>query len=291
MRLADGRSIVVHKRRLSGGESIRVHTDVSGLVAAADRNRQLEREMGRIRRLETLGSLAGGIAHEINTPIQFVGDNLRFLEQGMAHLAPAAPDGAFPVEEIPEALRQSREGVERIARIVSAIRSMVDPAAGETTPFDARAAMHQAIDVTANVWRGVATVDVEAPDGLPAPPARAGEIEQVLVALIVNAVDAIRERGGTGLIRLRARAEGDALEISIRDDGVGVPAALRARIFDPFFTTKSPGKGTGQGLAVARAIVETRHGGSLVLRTPPGGGAEFAILLHAARIGATPRAA
>ncbi|MCZ8124975.1 MAG: ATP-binding protein [Magnetospirillum sp.] len=282
-RLTDGRSIVVHKRGLSGGEAIRVHTDVTPLVTAAERNRQLEREMAQVRRLETLGSLAGGIAHEINTPIQFVGDNLRFLEEGLTHLVAAKAGDDFPVEEIPAALRQSREGVERIARIVSAIKSMAEPTAGVTVALDARAAMGQAVDVTANVWRGIAAMEVDAPDGLPMPPTRAGEIEQVLVGLIVNAAHAIEGRGGAGTIRISARAHGEDLEIAVRDDGPGVPPALRSRIFDPFFTTKSPGKGTGQGLAVARAVVEAHHGGTLVLRSPPEGGAEFAMILPARR--------
>lgn len=282
-RLPDGRTIIVHKRTLSGGEAIRIHTDVTQLVSAADRNRQLEREMGRVRRLETLGSLAGGIAHEINTPVQFVGDNLRFLEEGFAHLAAPADPGDFPVEEIPEALRQSREGIERIGRIVSAIQRMSNPVAAETAAFDTHAAFRQAIDVTANVWRDVATIEVHAPDDLPIPRTRAGEIEQVLVALIVNAVHAIEARGGTGSIRLTARAVGDGLELRVRDDGVGVPAELRSRIFDPFFTTKSPGKATGQGLAVARNVVESHHGGTLALHSPPEGGAEFMIVLPTER--------
>jgi two-component system NtrC family sensor kinase len=116
-------------------------------------------------------------------------------------------------------------------------------------------------------------------DGLPTLETRAGEIESVLVALIANAADAIEARGGGGTISISARSAGERVEIAVRDDGIGVPPELRSRIFDPFFTTKPPGMGTGQGLAIARAVIEGHHGGSLTLRAPPAGGAEFAIAL------------
>lgn len=278
LRLPGARAIVVHERRLPGGEAIRVHADVTELVAAVERNRALETEMARVRRLETLGSLAGGIAHEINTPVQFLGDNLRFLEEGFAHLARGGGDG-FPSEEIPEALRQSRDGVDRIARIVAAVRDMAEPAVAATGRLDIRAAVESAARLTASVWRPHASVTIDVPAEIACPETRAGEIESVLVALIVNAAQAIESRGGPGTVAIAARMAGECVEILVRDDGIGVPAALRSRIFDPFFTTRPPGKGTGQGLAIARAVVEVHHGGSLLLRTPPGGGAEFAIAL------------
>ncbi|MFM7344693.1 MAG: ATP-binding protein [Tagaea sp.] len=290
LRLSGARAVVVHERRLPGGEAIRVHADVTELVAAVERNRALEIEMARVRRLETLGSLAGGIAHEINTPVQFLGDNLRFLEEGFAHLARGGGDG-FPSDEIPEALRQSRDGVERIARIVAAVRDMAEPAAAATSRLDIRGAVESAARLTANMWRPHASLTIDVPAGIRSPAPRAGEIESVLVALIANASDAIEARGRPGTISISARMAGDNVEIAVRDDGVGVPQALRTRIFDPFFTTKPPGKGTGQGLTVARTVVEVHHGGRLTLRTPPGGGAGFVVALPADASSAEARAA
>jgi two-component system, NtrC family, sensor kinase len=281
LQLPGGRAIVVHERRLPGGEAIRVHAEVTDLVAAVERNRRLESAMARARRLETLGSLAGGIAHEINTPVQFLGDNLRFLEEGFAHLAAGGRSGAFPTEEIPDALRQSREGVERIARIVAAVRDMAEPPAAPVIRLDVRETVERAAQLTVNLWRPHGTMATDVADGLPTLETRAGEIESVLVALIANAADAIEARGGGGTISISARSAGERVEIAVRDDGIGVPPELRSRIFDPFFTTKPPGMGTGQGLAIARAVIEGHHGGSLTLRAPPAGGAEFAIALPA----------
>lgn len=275
----------------------------------ARRSAEKEREQIRARveensRMEALGTLAAGIAHEINTPSQFVGDNLAFLQSGsetlldVARLARrAAQDGACPPElsarladadldfleqEMPEAAAQALNGVERISAIVRAVKEFCHPGDKEPKPFDVNHMVRTAATVTRNSWKYVADLTLDLTPDMPEAIGIEGEMNQVLVNLIVNAAQAVEEsrQNGSGspqeLGRIVVSTSFDAAEaiLSVADDGVGIPPDKHGKIFELFYTTKPPGSGTGQGLAVSAAIVR-RCGGRIVVASDVGKGARF----------------
>lgn len=265
-------------------------------------------------RLRTFGQLAAGIAHEINTPAQFAGDNLRFLADAFADLqgfldearavqaelersdaghgpaerlrrAAEAADLDYLVEEIPRSIAQAREGLERIARIVLAVKELSHPTGREKQPADINRLIESTVTVCRNEWKYVARLELDLDPGLPQPSCHAEEISQVVLNLVVNAAHAIEdrfgaERGPQGLIRVStSHPAQDVVEIRVADNGCGIPAEIRDQIWERFFTTKPKGRGTGQGLAIARSIVVERHGGELTFDSRPGEGTEFIVRL------------
>ncbi len=273
-----------------------------------------EMELRQAQKLESVGRLASGIAHEINTPIQFVGDNTRFLGDSFAALkrlidkfdelsrAAAAgtvspellsevrrleeeSDCAYVLEEIPQAIKQTMEGVERVATIVRAMKEFAHPESKEMAPADLNKALLSTITVARNEWKYVADMDTEMTP-LPLVVCNVGDLNQVFLNLLVNAAHAIADvvgNGGKGRIAIRTAAEGDKVHISIADTGAGIPENIRSKIFDPFFTTKEVGRGTGQGLAIARSVIVDRHKGSLTFESEVGKGTTFNIRLPVAQ--------
>jgi PAS domain S-box-containing protein len=272
----------------------------------------LERELAQAQKLESIGQLAAGIAHEINTPTQFVGDNTRFLQDSFAQLrevvggyrgllaavrrgrvpeetmrgveeAEKTADLAYLMEEVPKALAQSIEGIERIATIVRAMKEFAHPDTGEKAAVDLNKAIESTITVARNEWKYVAEMVTDFDPALPPVRCLAGEINQVILNLIVNAAhaigDVVKAVGGKGTITVSTRAAGAWAEIRVADTGTGIPERIRDKIFDPFFTTKEVGKGTGQGLAIARTVVVEKHGGALTFETEVGKGTMFSIRL------------
>jgi len=242
-----------------------------------------------------VGRLAAGIAHEINTPIQYVGDNLEFLgeaigvfreriEGGGSGGGVSDDDVSFYLEESPKAISQAREGVARVAGIVRAMKAFSHPGSGEKTLGNLNQDLLNTITVSRNEWKYVADLKTELDDNLPPVPCYPGELNQVYLNLIVNAAHAIgdkvdREKGEKGLITVATRLDGDWVEIRISDTGTGIPESVRERVFDPFFTTKEVGKGTGQGLAIARDVIVNKHGGTITFETEEGKGTTFIIRL------------
>jgi signal transduction histidine kinase len=244
---------------------------------------------------------AAGIAHEINTPTQFVGDNISFLSDAFSdlltvveELLPAKPGYSTPVgvmelgflrEEIPAALKQSQEGLERVAKIVRSVKEFSHPGATGRLAVDLNRAVQSTLTVCRNEWKYVAEVETDLDAALPLVPCLPGEINQVLLNLIVNAAQAIEDRRAkeaeprAGRIVARTRREGEMVRISIQDNGCGIPEAVAGRVFDPFFTTKEVGRGTGQGLAIARSVVVNKHQGELSFDTVPGQGTTFHLVL------------
>jgi len=272
--------------------------------------RRLELELRHAQKLEALGQLSAGVAHEINTPMQYIGDNLSFIgdcfqellpllelaaaaprqlqEQPTADLAArfaAAAEAAdldFARERLPRAVESARDGVARVSRIVEAMKAFSQPQS-EMGPTDLNRCLADTLTVARNEYKYVAEVETEFGE-LPSAICNASELNQVFLNLIVNAAHAIEARygdsGHKGRIRIATRCEqGERLRISISDDGAGIPEAIRHRVFDPFFTTKEVGKGTGQGLAISRSIVVERHGGSLGFDTEPGRGTTFHVCI------------
>jgi signal transduction histidine kinase len=262
--------------------------------------------------MESIGQLAAGIAHEINTPTQFVGDNARFIQEALAELFPLlvktgkwvaaasntegveaelakALQGEFEkvdldylCEEIPRALEQSIEGIDRISSIVKAMKEFSHPTM-EMTAVDLNQAIESTVTVARNEWKYVAEVDLDLDRSLPAVPCLPGEINQVVLNMIVNAAHAIAEVVGEsqekGTIRIRTRLHGEWAEVQISDTGSGMPEEVRARVFDPFFTTKRVGQGTGQGLSIAHAVIVKKHGGVVSVESESGRGTTFRFLL------------
>jgi len=261
-------------------------------------------------KLASIGTLAAGIAHEINTPTQFVSDNLSFLQdafqailalvqtvdeaQGQAVSQPKeawaqvqtalkACDLDFFRNEIPGALQQSLEGMERVAHIVRSMKEFSHPGKGGKQAVDLNRNILSTITVCRNEWKYVAEVETDLAADLPPVTCAADEINQVVLNLVVNAVHAIQDSGrftqGKGLIRVLSRLDGEGVCIDVSDSGCGIPEGIRARIFDPFFTTKDVGRGTGQGLALAHGVVVEKHQGRLTFDTVMGEGTTFHLWL------------
>ncbi len=269
---------------------------------------RLENQLAQAQKLEAVGQLAAGVAHEINTPTQYVGGNIRFLDDAftsvtgllaeIARLVRDAGDGFVPVTElaralktadadylqaeVPVAIRQSLEGVERVGEIVRSMRELSHPAQ-DLLGTDLNRIIASAVRVAGSEWQGIAEVCTELDPGLPLVPCQAGGINQVIVNMLVNAAHAIeaggteRSRGSGRIVVATSVAGGDAV-IRISDNGTGMTEEVRAQVFHPFFTTKEVGQGTGQGLAIAHSVI-TKHRGSITVESETGRGTCFTIRL------------
>ena len=296
------------------GRLVMVVRDVEKRKLAEREKRQMEVRLLQAQKLEAIGQLAAGIAHEINTPVQYVATNLEFLQEAFADLGellagygrlleqaregrvdPALAeqvaelqeevDWPYLAGEIPKALEQSSEGVQRVSRIVRAMKEFSHPASREKAPLDLNHLLETTLTVSKNEWKYVAEVETDFDPDLPDVPGIADHLGQVFLNLVINAAQAIESRldaegrDGKGTIRIRTRRVQDMAEVRIEDDGPGIPESLRSKIFEPFFTTKEVGKGTGQGLAIARDIVVNKHGGRLLVESEEGAGATFVVRL------------
>ncbi|HET9620223.1 MAG TPA: ATP-binding protein [Kofleriaceae bacterium] len=252
------------------------------------------------QRLEAVGQLAAGIAHEINNPLQYVGDHLEFVSEAMTEILgvirqlqaalPAGDDSPtaramrevidaidlpYLEGELPGAIGQIQGGVQRISSIVRAMKELSHPGTGEARVADVNRAIEGALEISANAYRGVA--DLEKHLGvLPPVTCFVAELGQVFLNLIVNAAQAMEGRP-RGKLVVSSAVDGDHIVISFADTGGGIPQEIQERIFDPFFTTKEIGRGTGQGLSIARTIVVEHHCGSLAFDSVAGRGTTFTL--------------
>ena len=204
-----------------------------------------------------------------------------------ADAAVCKADLAYLKEEIPAAIRQSLEGIERVAGIVRAMKEFAHPGNGHKQYHDLNRAIQSTLTVSRNEWKYVADVVTDFAPNLPPVPCLAGDFNQVILNLVVNAAQAIAEvvgdgANGKGTIIVRTRLDGDWAEIRVEDTGSGIPENIRDKVFDQFFTTKDVGRGTGLGLSIAHAIVVQKHGGSIDFQTEEGKGTVFTIRLPAA---------
>ena len=276
--------------------------------------KRMEEELQRAQKLESIGQLAAGIAHEINTPIQFVGDNTHFLResfQGISQVlhsfaallegartgsvgpelvreteqAMEAADLEYLIKEIPQALEQSQEGLQRVARIVWAMKEFSHPGGDDKVAIHLNRAIETTVTVARNEWKYVAEMVLDLDPALPPVPCFQGEFNQALLNLIVNAAHAISDKVGgkhcrhKGTITVRTRRIGEWVEVQVEDTGTGIPEEIRPRIFDPFFTTKPTGQGTGQGLALVHSVIVTKHGGTIHFTSVVDQGTTFVISL------------
>ncbi|SEP91577.1 Histidine kinase-, DNA gyrase B-, and HSP90-like ATPase [Solimonas aquatica] len=286
---------------------------VAELAKALHELRSTQAQLLQAQKLESIGQLAAGIAHEINTPIQYVSDNVGFIKrcfdlltayvdvaqpliEDYRQLKPdspllAAADAAirrarldYLRKQMPAALEQAIEGLQRVIVIVAAMKQFSHPSTAEHTSVDLAELIHTTVTIARHEWKYVAEMDVQLDPDLPSVPCQRNEISQVLLNLIVNAAHAITELVGEnaeqkGHISIRTARFGEFAEIRICDTGSGIPEAIRSRVFDPFFTTKAVGKGTGQGLAIAYSTVVEKHRGQIFFETTTGKGTCFVVRL------------
>ena len=276
------------------------------LIVEMEEKEQARKALAQAQKLEAIGQLSAGIAHEINTPTQYVQDNIGFLKGAFAEMTEllqpvtdagqqqdctsieelreklAVSDLQFFIEEIPRAISDSIEGVERISGIVRALKEFAHPAKNKSA-VDINRAIKSTSTVATNEWKYVADMEFDLDVSLPDVPCVAGEINQVILNMIVNASHAIVESAKTtgkkGLITICTKKSEEAVEIIVQDSGAGMPPDVTDRIFEPFYTTKEIGKGTGQGLAIAHNVVVEKHGGSIDVQSEVGIGTQFVIRL------------
>ncbi|MDP9013352.1 MAG: ATP-binding protein [Pseudomonadota bacterium] len=280
------------------------------LMAEMQERERIAIELQLAQKLESVGRLAAGIAHEINTPIQYVGDGVYFLRSafedisqmlgGLRRAVEECPDDQlrnallvkiaeltvqFDMEflhaEIPKALERTLDGVERVTNIVKAMKEFAHPDANVQSPADLNHALQTTLLVASNEYKYIAKVHTEFAQ-IPEVMCNVGELNQVFLNLIVNAAHAIQDADkdpSTGEIKISTAVDGDAAIIRITDNGCGIPSENLAKVYDPFFTTKEVGRGTGQGLAISHSILVDKHGGDISVSSEVGVGTEFTLRL------------
>ncbi len=285
----------------------------AALRAAIVERERIESELVQAQKLEAVGQLAAGIAHEINTPMQYIGDNIHFLRTASARFEPVFQayqqlalaqrrgeldpslltiiDEAvrearldYLATEFPRAIDQALEGVERVTTLVQAMKDFSHPGSTEKTPIDINRALQSTITVARNEWKYVAELELKLEKGLPAIFCLPGEFNQAILNIVVNAAHAIADKQASagdqkGRIVVESRKGGDYVEVRISDTGCGIAAAIRDKVFNPFFTTKEVGRGTGQGLAIARSVIVDKHQGKFFFESREGAGTTFFIQL------------
>jgi len=281
--------------------------DITSLVT-------MEQQISQTQKLEAVGQLAAGIAHEINTPTQYVGSNIEFLDEAFADIKELVDvlikqlnsakekslcpeliseleekldeiDWPYLLEEIPKAIHQSRDGVHRVTSIVRAMKEFSHPGSKDKESLNLNHIINTTVTVARNEWKCVAEVELDLDPDLPQIPLLADEMGQVILNMLVNAAQAIGEKlgqnpaGDKGKITITTRKSENSVELHICDTGQGIPEKARPRIFDPFYTTKKVGKGTGQGLAISHDVIVDKHGGTIHFESEEGKGTHFVITL------------
>jgi signal transduction histidine kinase len=304
--------VVSHKSPGGDVEFLSINAHNLTLRKRAERERhEMEIQLRHAQKLESIGQLAAGIAHEINTPTQFIGDNLHFLQDAFNdlfgllgkqnRLLEAAKAQSFAPEltqeieetidaitltdlekEVPLSISQANSGVQRVSKIVQAMKDFSHPGTESKILLDINRAIESTLTVCRNEWKYVADLQTDFDGSLPQILCLPGEFNQAILNIVVNAAHAIgaKENGKSmGTIGVKTSRNGEWAEIRISDTGTGIPEAVRSRVFDPFFTTKEVGKGTGQGLAIARSVVVDKHQGEVFFETEMGKGTTFVIRL------------
>jgi PAS domain S-box-containing protein len=276
-------------------------TGFRGIARDISERKMMEAQKRHAQKLESIGQLAAGIAHEINTPIQYTTDNTHFLLDSFTELITilmsyhtlfesvkagrpteddirkietliAELDLDYLKEEIPKAIEQSLEGLDNVAKIVSAMKQFSHPGTEEKVYTDINKAIQNTITISRNEWKYVAEMSTDFDPALPLTPCLPGEFNQVILNMIINAAHAVADSidvasGKKGAIKITTRRNDTWTEIRIADTGIGIPMAIREKIFDPFFTTKEVGKGSGQGLAISHSVIVKKHGGTIHFET------------------------
>ena len=280
------------------------------LVLDITERRMLESQLLQTQKLEAIGQLAAGIAHEINTPTQYVMNNMWFIKEGIEQLGqaieayrevagrPGSPGGedmrareeelqvGFYLEELPSAISETLQGLDRISAIVNSVKQFAHPGHDQHQAVDLNELVEKTVTLTRNEWKYVSEMTMDLDPSLPRVVCSSQGMSQVLLNLVVNAAHAVmdvpKEAGRAGHICIGTRNLGDRVEVLVRDNGSGIPVHARDHLFEPFFTTKPVGQGTGQGLFIAHREVVKEHGGAIRFETELGQGTTFIITLPVA---------
>lgn len=312
----DGSERCVHVQAVSEFDTHAQHVGSVGTVTDITQRRQMETQLRNNQKMESVGKMAAGIAHEINSPLQFVGSNTAFvqdafrdfltLQKRYTQLIATLHSGKetdtllqeietlcneydidYLSDEVPNAIEQSIDGIERVARIVGAMRAFVQPGLSDMADVDINQTVENIIVLSKQQWQAHATISTEFGDDLPPVQCVENELQQALNALIINASQAIEAKNQTdaaanaqrGHINIRSQQQGDNICISISDDGIGIAEDIRDKVFDLFFTTKEVGSGSGQGLSIAYNIIVNKHHGQIDITSEPGQNTCFTITL------------
>lgn len=283
----------------------------NAFVHDISRRRELQTQLAHAQKLESIGQLSAGIAHEINTPTQYVGDNTRFVQESIedlirvlesyeklaeavrsngdtnkaleqAEALSEEADVAYLKEELGLAIEQSLEGINSVAKIVRAMKEFSHPGTTTKTSIDLAEAVSNTITVATNEWKYVAEIETDYDRSLPPVPCLPGDLNQVVLNLVVNAAHAIGdvvENGEKGVIRVSTHRDGEEAVLEVSDTGCGISPEMVGKVFDPFFTTKEVGVGTGQGLAIARSVIVDKHTGTISVESEVGKGTTFTVRL------------
>ena len=294
----------------NGKHVVLTFSDISERKRADRERMDLERQLNQTHKMEAVGQLAGGIAHEINTPIQYIGDNLKFIKESQQDIENLLADYAqlsskakqqpeleailakidetideidleYLTEETTNAIDQSIAGASQVANIVLAMKEFAHPGSKDMALADMNRIIGNAVAVCKNEWKYVADTKLKLSDNLPNIKCLAGEISQVVLNIIVNAAHAIEatQQEEKGTITITSELKDEQVEIRISDTGTGIPKEAQEYVFNPFFTTKDVGRGTGQGLTIAQDIIVGKHQGELLFETEQGVGTTFIIRL------------
>ena len=282
--------------------------DITNRLQALEERKQVEQQVDEARRLEAIGALSAGIAHEINTPIQFIGDNLDYLKGALQrihkvydlydNLKDAIGENDYQehireinnhnqsikleelITDITNALTESRDGIRQVRDIVLLMREFAHPGSGAKEESDLNQILQNVTLLCRNRQKNVAELELDLAQDLPLVKCRRGQVQQVFLNIVLNALDSIDETDtNNGRVKITTRCRSNRVLVGVSDTGAGIPAHLKERIFDPFFTTKPVGKGTGQGLALAKDCIVKGHGGRLSLADTPGFTTTFLIEL------------
>ena len=296
----------------NSGRFVAVVRDINKRLQEQKEKEKLQARLLQSQKLESVGRLAAGIAHEINTPIQFISSNVEFLDESFQDIASFLNqlvadlcnqqtidmtrcrelqilieeiDWKYLTEEIPKAIGQSKDGLKRVSSIVQAMKEFSHPGSKEKVMVNLNKIIETTVTVARNEWRFVADVTTNLAHDLPMVPCLTDEMGQVILNILVNAAHAIaiklgpNPNGKKGTILISTRLLESYVELRIQDSGNGMPPEVLARIFEPFFTTKEVGSGTGQGLAISHDVVVDKHGGTMDVETEEGSGTAFIITL------------
>ncbi len=294
--------------------SIHVVRDINKRKKAEEEKEEIISQLLQAQKLEEVGRLAAGIAHEINTPSQYVASNLEFLKESFDEISPLVnscakliqatshgdstesifseaekaledTDWEYLREELPLAISQAQEGIDRVTKIVRAMKEFSHPGPKEKTYQDINRIIETTVTISKNEWKYVSDVYLDLQEDIPPVYCIADEIGQVILNMVVNAAQAISEKlgenpeGAKGSISISTEKEKEYAKIIVKDTGTGIPEDILNRIFDSFFTTKEAGRGTGQGLSIAKDIVEENHDGSISVTSVACEGTSFTIRL------------
>lgn len=261
-----------------------------GIVTVEDitKRKDIEFQLAQSRKMESIGQLAAGIAHEINTPIQFVGSNIDFIEESFATLLSqeskdasdmASDDLQYLMQEIPSVIEESKDGIKRVATIVKAFNQFAHPEHKDKSFIKLNDIINNVIEITRSEWKLVAEIKKDYDPDLLLINAISSELNQIILNLLMNAIHAVRTKFGEnnlGEIIVLTKNVGGFVKVVIKDNGCGIREDIQYRIYDPFFTTKNVGEGTGQGLYIVHTLT-SKNGGEISYTSEKDVGSTFSV--------------